>query len=357
MHTNIAEDDAQIIHNAETQILNHCFAFVDTLVLRSAVELHIPDIIHSHGHPMTVSEIASKIVSATPPNIPSLARIMRVLASKDIFTINYNHEKEALYGLTITSKSLLNDSNNLSFAPMFLSLTHPTAMAPWHTLSHSIKEGGTPFERVYGETFWEKSSKESELNKFNSGMAYVTKNMMNALLKGYKDEFSKLGGTLVDVAGGFGDVVAEIVKAHPNIEGINFDLPHVVAAAPPVPGVTHVGGDMFSHIPQADTILLKSVLHNWGDEDCIKILKNIKKAIISKKRGKVILVEIILQTNRKERFEDAKMILDLFMMTIFGGGKERTEKEWKKLLIDAGFPQYNIIQIHSTVSIIEAFPE
>ncbi|KAK9676771.1 hypothetical protein RND81_11G099400 [Saponaria officinalis] len=139
----------QILH-AQAEILNHCFAFVDTLALRSAVELHIPDIIHSHGHPMTITEIASKIES-TSPNIPSLARVMRVLANKNMFTINYNQENEPLYDLAFTSMCLLNDSTQ-SFAPMLLSLTHPAAMAPWHKISHSIKDGGMPFERVYGET-------------------------------------------------------------------------------------------------------------------------------------------------------------------------------------------------------------
>ncbi|KAL9244537.1 hypothetical protein vseg_018306 [Gypsophila vaccaria] len=353
--TNVASEEVENLQ-AQAQIINHCFAFADSLALKSAVELHIPDIIHSHGHPVTITEIASKFDSRSP-NIPVLARVMRALARKNIFTISYNHEnKEPLYGLTPASKLLIRDSTQ-SFAPMFLALSHPMAMAPWHGISSSIKEGGPlPFEATHGVTFWEMSSRVPEFNElFNTGMALVTRVMMNAILEGYKDGFSELEGTLVDVAGGTGNAVAEIVMAHPHIEGINFDLPHVVVTASPLPGVTHVGGDMFKEIPKANTIFVKSVLHNWGDEDCTKILKNMKNAMLDKK-GKVIIVETILQSNGKQCVEDAKMTLDLVMTMIFGGGKERTESEWKKLLHHAGFARYNIIRISSLVSIIEAFP-
>ena len=64
-------------------------------------------------------------------------------------------------------------------------------------------------------------------------------------------------GSLVDVGGGTGSVLAEIVKSYPHIKGINFDLPHVVAMAPIYDGITHVGGDMFEAIPNADAVFMK----------------------------------------------------------------------------------------------------
>ncbi|KAK9676782.1 hypothetical protein RND81_11G100200 [Saponaria officinalis] len=299
-NTDITEDVHQILQ-AQSDIMNRCCGFVDSLAIRSAVELHIPDIIHSHGHPMTVSEIASKVDSTSSPNIPSLARLMRVLA----------------------------------FSPMFLALTHPATLVPWNEISRSIKEGGTPFEIAY----------EPEFNDmFNSGMASKTQKVMKAILKGYKEGFWT------------GSALAEIVKAHPHMNGINFDLPHAVTTAQPFPDVTHVIGDMFTDIPKGDTILLKTVIHDWGGENCVKILQNFIRAI-SEKRGKVIIVDIVLQSDGKETFEGAKMTLELLMMTFFNGGKERSEIEWKKLLNEAGFFRYNIIQIPALVSITEIFPQ
>ncbi|KAK9676778.1 hypothetical protein RND81_11G100000 [Saponaria officinalis] len=351
-HTNNVADEAEIL-KAQTEIINHCYAFADSLAIRSAVELRIPDIIHSHGHPMTITEIASKL-NSTSPNIPSLDRIMRALTRKNIFTLDYNQQNEPLYGLTSISKWLRLDSN-LSFAPMFLALSHRTTVAPWHEISRSLTEGGVPFVMAHGETMWEKSSKEPEFNEmFNSGMAFDTKMTMNAVLEGYKDGFSKIEGTLVDVGGGMGKAVTAIVKAHPHIKGINFDLPHVVATAPPAPGVTHVGGDMFVDIPKADAVFMKSILHDWGDDDCIKILKNIRKSISEK--GKLLIGDIVLESDANKLLEDAKRTVDLLMMTLCCDGKERTENEFKKIIFEAGFTRYNIIKIDAIVSIIEAFP-
>ncbi|XP_021717348.1 (R,S)-reticuline 7-O-methyltransferase-like [Chenopodium quinoa] len=359
-NNNVNEDTNELLQG-QAQVFNHLFGFVHSLAIKSAVELCIADIIHSHGQPMSLSHIASKL-DCTSPAVPCLARLMQLLAWNKIFTVDYNRkssskddEGEALYGLTPTSIWLLHD-NELSLAPMFLTFTHPSMMAPWQEIGRSINEGGTAFEIAYGESIWEKGSKDDEFNKlFNTGMASVTKTILDAILCGYKEGFSKLEGTLVDVGGGIGKAVAKIVEAHPHIKGINFDQPHVVETAPQFPGITHVGGDMFKDIPLADTVFIKSVLHDWGDDDCIKILKNCQKAV-SKNKGKVIIVDIVLNMEGRGLFDETKLGCDLLMMALCVGGKERTQHEWNKLLKEAGFARHNIITIPAFVSIIEAFP-
>ena len=102
-------------------------------------------------------------------------------------------------------------------------------------------------------------------------------------------------------------------------------------------------------------ILLQWVLHDWSDEHCIKILKNCRKAI-SEKIGKVIIVDIILEKDNNDLFDETRIVFDLNMMTHTTGGKERTELEWKKLLEEGGFPRYKIIKIPTVSSIIEAYP-
>ncbi|XVF71545.1 hypothetical protein PTKIN_Ptkin12aG0046700 [Pterospermum kingtungense] len=183
-------------------------------------------------------------------------------------------------------------------------------------------------------------------------MACNSRLVMKAVLNYYKDGFENVG-SIVDVGGGSGATVAEIVKAHPHIKGFNFDLPCVVANAPEYPNVTHVGGDMFPTIPHAGAIFLKNVLHNWSDEECLRILKNCKKAV-PEKNGKVIIVDVVLhpQSESPSYVEGLKM--DLRMLATTSGGKERTEDEWKMLLKEGGFPQYRIINIPSVLSIIEA---
>ncbi|KAB5530139.1 hypothetical protein DKX38_020220 [Salix brachista] len=163
--------------------------------------------------------------------------------------------------------------------------------------------------------------------------------------------------SLVDVAGGMGGNVAEIVRAYPLIKGSNLDLPHVVATAPQYEGVSHVAGNMFEAIPNADTIFIKRILHDWTDESCVEILRNCRKAI-PEKTGKLIIVDIVLQTDyHRDPLDDMRLTMDLVMLVVTSGGKERTEHEWKKLLEEGGFPRYKIIKIPALESIIEAYPQ
>ncbi|PPD66655.1 hypothetical protein GOBAR_DD36468 [Gossypium barbadense] len=101
-----------------------------------------------------------------------------------------------------------------------------------------------------------------------------------------------------DVGGGYGVTLNMIISKYPSIKGINYELPHVVQEAPSFPGIEHVGGDMFSTVPKADTIMMKEVLHNWDDEHCLKLLKNCYEAL--EEKGKHLLITCKLQAILKE---------------------------------------------------------
>ncbi|XP_028807911.1 desmethylxanthohumol 6'-O-methyltransferase-like [Neltuma alba] len=325
----------------------------------SAVELRIADIIHSHGRPITLSQLAASLESPTSPDIPYLFRIMRSLVRKEIFTLHHPSDGgDALYGLTEASKWLLHGSQ-FSLAPMVIMENHPWQLAPWHYLSACVREGGIAFEKAHGCEMWDFASKNAAFNKiFNDALACTSKFITEALLREYRDGFTNIE-TLVDVGGGTGGAMAEIVKSYPHIKGINSTRSchrHVIAAADEYPGVTHVGGDMFQSIPAVDAILLKCVLHDWSDEHCMKILQNCKRAVAEKK-GKIVIVEIVLEEEDDcGVFGNTKMAYDLLMMAHTTGGKERSEAEWCTLLKEAGFGRYNIIKIPTIPSVIEAFP-
>ncbi|KAL6140002.1 hypothetical protein ACLB2K_058303 [Fragaria x ananassa] len=350
-------DEASL--RGQADVWKYMLGFADSMALRSAVELRIPDIIHSHGRALTLSEIASSFDSAPPsPDISCLARIMRLLVRRNIFTAHHdgqNSEKTVLYGLTHSSRWLLHDSE-LTLAPMVLMETNPTLMAPWHCFSQCVKQRG-PCTRAHGLDIWQFFYENLKFNRlFNDGMACTAKITIKAILAGYKGGFEDVA-TLVDVGGGTGSAVAEIVKAYPSIKGINFDLPHVVATAPVYHGVSHVGGDMFDEgsIPNADAIFIKWVMHDWSDSDCVKILKNCRN-VIPERTGKVIIVDVILEPNGVGMFDDTGLVFDLLMIARTSGGKERTESEWKKKLEQAGFPRLKIIKVPALMLIIEAYP-
>ncbi|GAB4844725.1 hypothetical protein Ancab_040104 [Ancistrocladus abbreviatus] len=141
---------------------------------------------------------------------------------------------------------------------------------------------------------------------------------------------------LVDVGGGVGNTLKAIVSKYPNIKGINFDLPHVIQHAISYPGIEHVTGDMFESVPSGDAIWIKLVLHNWRDDDCIKLLKNCYRALPD--NGMVIVIDPVipdeLETTPLARFN---ALADVLMMSQVPGGKERTKREFQSLAIAAGF--------------------
>ena len=101
---------------------------------------------------------------------------------------------------------------------------------------------------------------------------------------------------------------------------------------------------------------MQGVVHNWNDEDSIKILINCRRALSGRNGGKLIIIEAVLCTEGDDLFDDMRFIFDVVMMN-YVQGKERNEAEWKKLLDEGGFANYNIIKIPALLSIIEAYPK
>uniref|UniRef100_A0A0D3FSL7 O-methyltransferase C-terminal domain-containing protein n=1 Tax=Oryza barthii TaxID=65489 RepID=A0A0D3FSL7_9ORYZ len=207
---------------------------------------------------------------------------------------------------------------------------------PEHLLAAAVGGGGAvAFERAHGAPMFEYMGTNRRLNTlFNQAMAQQSMIVINKLL----DRFHGFDGVgvLVDVGGGTGGTLEMIMSRHKHIDGVNFDLPHVISQAPSLPGVKHVAGNMFESIPNGDAIFLKSILHLQNDEDCIKILKNCHQALSD--NGKVIGVEIVLPAI-PEPVPTAQypFQMDMIMLNNFRGGKERTELEFTKLAMDSGF--------------------
>jgi hypothetical protein len=97
------------------------------------------------------------------------------------------------------------------------------------------------------------------------------------------------------------------------------------------------------------------ILHDWGDKECIQILKKCRGAILEEK-GKVIIVDAVIEEAKMDELSDARLALDMAMMAHTNAGKERTLKEWEFLLEKAGFTRYTVKSIHAVQSVIEAFP-
>ncbi|RRT62316.1 hypothetical protein B296_00031326 [Ensete ventricosum] len=208
---------------------------------------------------------------------------------------------------------------------------------------------------AYGMSSFDYQGTDPRFNKvFNEAMQSHSTIMISRLLRTY-------GGfddveVLVDVGGGVGTTLGMITARHPRIKGINFDLSHVISDAQPLPGslLIHLLSEKKSCSLldlglRANNIL---ILHDWSDENCVKLLKNCWKALPEK--GKVIVIECVLPAV-PEPTPRAQGIfqLDLCMATYNIGGKERTEEEFQGLARDGGFTGFKALHLFADTWVME----
>ncbi|XP_043699551.1 trans-resveratrol di-O-methyltransferase-like [Telopea speciosissima] len=357
---NEKESGEELFH-AQAHIWNHIYSFINSMSLRCAVQLGIPDIIHNHHQPITLSEMITKLAIPTAKT-DSMFRLMRLLVHSGFFAVRKASEdqEEEGYVLTPSSRLLLKD-NVMTVSPLLQAVLDPILMTPWHFLSAWFKgDGLTAFETAHKRTFWDYASQDIELNNFfNEAMESDTRLVMSVVVTKCKGVFEGLGA-LVDVAGGTGTLAKNISETFPSLKCAVLDLPHVVATLKGNENLTYIAGDMFESIPHADAVLLKWILHNWNDEECIKILKGCKEAISSgdegRNSGKVIIIDMVVGDKKEDhKSTETQLFLDMQMMTLYTG-KERTAKEWEKVFLESGFSHYKITPILGLRSLIEVYP-
>jgi hypothetical protein len=219
----------------------------------------------------------------------------------------------------------------------------PYAWSTWSSLHSSVETGEPAFPALHGMSAWEyRAAHPDEGAIFDAAMNSLATTAAGAVGGGY--DFSAIG-VLADVGGGQWELLAGILAATPNMRGILFDQPHVVAGAAPVlerAGVADrcevVSGSFFEAVPRgADAYLLKSVIHDWDDSPAIEILRQCRAAIAD--TGKLLLVEYLVRPGNEP---DPLKFRDL-MMLVMVGGRERTAEDFRRLYAEAGFRLTEII--------------
>ncbi|KAJ9129233.1 hypothetical protein P3X46_033963 [Hevea brasiliensis] len=321
--------------------LSHVFP----LVLRTAVELNLFEIIAKAGHGahVSASEIASQLPTTNPDAPSVLDRILRLFATHSLLSYSSrtldDGRIEKLYGLTPASKFFIGTVEEGNISPLYTFASHRVNLEVWLHMKDLILEGGNLFKKVHGMSLFEYTNKDPEFNTiFNQAMAGSSTLIMNGILAIYKG-FEGLT-SLVDVGGGTGRTLNMIISKYPSIRGINYDLPHVIQTAPPYPGLQHVGGNMLTSIPKGEAIMIKDTFHNWSDENVVKILKNIYEVLPN--NGKLIVMNAVLpeepETSKASQNVSA---FDNMMLTI-PSGKERTTREFEALIRAAGFINFKV---------------
>ncbi|CAI9109029.1 OLC1v1008761C1 [Oldenlandia corymbosa var. corymbosa] len=290
------------------------------MVLYTAIKLNLLEIIAKSGPRLTLSpsQIVAQLAMKKPAAASMVDRMLRLLSAHSVLTCDEvagsgedGSVHERVYGLTPVGKYFVENEEGFSVSHLVELHNDKVFMESWYELGDAVIEGGIPFNRVHGTHAFDYPSRDPRFNElFNKGMLC----------------------TLVDVGGGLGITLHKIISKYPLIKGINFDLPHVVRAAPSYPGMDHVGGDMFECVPGGDAIFMKMILHDWSDDYCLKLLKNCFNAL--PEGGKVIVVDLILP-EKPDSSPSSKGILstDVLMMTVNPGGKEWSENEVRALAV------------------------
>lgn len=279
-----------------------------------------------------------ELAAATDTHPPTLYRLLRALASVEIL-----HELDGrVFELTPLGETLRSDVPD-SIAGWAAFIGRPYYWQAWSGLLYSVRTGENAFRHVHGTDVWAyRSDRPEESVIFDHAMTSLSRRLNAALLAAY--DFGRFG-TIVDVGGGNGALLAAALSAHPGLQGVLFDQAHVVSGAASLlerAGIADrcrtVGGNFFESVPPgADAYVLRAVIHDWDDESAVRILTVVGRALTA--NGKVLIIERVIASPNEGR--DAKFS-DLNML-VGPGGRERTREEFAALLESSGLRLERIV--------------
>jgi SAM-dependent methyltransferase len=276
-----------------------------------------------------------------------LFRVLRFLASQGVFV----QSPAGVFGLNPRAECLRSDVVN-SARWLF---AHDLMGRASAEIVHGVRSGTPAFEKMFGESFWDYLAAHPDENDwFNRHMQAQAAPLAMSAIDAYDWSGSRV---VVDVGGGTGRFLGGLLQKEAHLSGILVDQPHVVASARPVleeAGVSErcriVAGDFFEGVvADGDTYVLSRILHDWDDEKALRILRTVRKSMPGKAR--LLILEMLVPEDGKPH---VSKVLDIAMMMLFGGGRERTRDEFTKLVREASFELTAVIPTLGPTSVIEA---
>jgi len=311
-----------------------------TQMIHVAAELGVAD------HLITGERPVEELATACGADTDSLFRLLRGLASLGLF------QETTPRHFALTPLAELLRSDHPHSMRMVARMVGDEHYLGWADLLHSVRSGEGAFRHRYGMSVFEWYQQNPRRGAiFDGAMDNHSRAQIEALLAAY--DFTGIAH-LVDIGGGQGRLLKTVLASYPELRGTVFDQPQVVAGAVVPAELTDrlslVGGDFFQEIPAgADAYLLKHIIHDWGDEACLRILGQIRAVMAPGAR--VLLVEQVIPPGNAPF---PGKLLDLNMLVMTEGGRERTPEEYGSLLGRASLNLQRIVPTPSPVSVIEA---
>jgi hypothetical protein len=307
--------------------------------LHVVADLGVADVLDET--PRTAADLAAA-VGAQPD---ALGRVLRLLSANGVFESRGD-------GFCHTSASrLLRTDHPQSMRALARMFGLPINWAIYGELGHSVRTGVPAAAKVLSGGFWSYFAEHPEEGRiFNAAMAAKAHGQVAGVMAAY--DFSGFG-LVGDIGGGRGHLLRAVLESAPAAKGVLFDLPHVIeeAAGAASERLTLQAGDFFRDaLPACDAYLLMEVIHDWGDDESVAILKAIRQAAPS--RARLLLIEQIVPDDPGPHW--SKM-LDIYMLALLGG-RQRTRPEYEALFDRSGFRFEREIDTGADISILEAVP-
>jgi hypothetical protein len=311
---------------AEVATLQRSIGFAPAYTMRALAELEIPEALGDGRR--TAAELAGE----KGLDADALHRVMRYAALHGLVKL----DGRGRFRLTRTGRALRADHPH-SMRPWVLYLTERSTQEAWAGVTDAVRTGQPAFPAVHGESIWSYFARNPrEEQQFAEGMRRITEVDVPSIVAGYPWPES---GTVCDVAGGIGTLLAGVLDARPALRGVLVDAAGVLAEAEGFlqrrglrDRVELSEGDFFDRIDaKADLYVMKDVLHDWDDERCHTILATVRAAMPAGSR--LVLVEHLQEPNAVEA---VATFVDVHMLTQTDGGRQRSVAELHALLRGAG---------------------
>lgn len=329
---------------ARAAMLGLITAYRQSACVFVAAELGLADLL-AQG-PRDTAELAA----ATGADQGSLRRLLRALVAMEVLEDAGGDR----FQLTEVGEEL--KSGRLRGAARFFGWD--TQWRAWGAFQHSVMTGERAFDHVFGMRNWDYYiANPGAGRRFDEAMNAMTQGLAARLVGAY--DFSRFG-LVVDVGGGDGTLIREILGSHPAVRAILYDRPDVVDRARPrlaAAGVLDrcqvVGGDFREGVPAgADAYVMKSILHDWDDAGSEQLLRRVRAAVAP--GGHLLVIERVLP--ERPGPQDLEALTSDLNMMVANGGRERTEAEFADLLGRGGFGLQRVVPTGTTQSVLEAVP-
>ena len=310
-----------------------------------AAKLGVADVLGDG--PLPAEEIAKRVGS----DPEATHRLLRMLSGYAVFAVR----PDGRYELTPLAEELRDDAP-VSMRGLAMLMGHPLHWEDFGHLLESVRTGEANMPKLRGMGAYDFLMANPDYAAvFFQGMRSMSESETDPVVAAY--DFSEFH-TIVDVVGGRGTLLAGILAQAPNAHGVLYDQEFATADALPVfeaagvdGRVTIENGTYFDKLPSgADAYVLKHILHDFSEADCLAVLKNVREAIAPD--GRMLVVEYVLGGDNERHMGN---IIDLWLLLLLGA-KERTLPEYTELFAKAGLKVVRSIPTGSPVSIIEAIP-